>query len=191
MASPVGHTLSGIVIYSLVQRLQQKQLTLKDWKVLLPFLFLPNLPDIDFLIGYVLNADPHTMHGGVTHSLGFILLVSVFAIPFRLFGSAIKTFFISFALIGSHLLLDMTSGQLFMGGKGYGVMLFYPFSEQKVHFPLTIFWGPKHRTIEDLFSIENVHGIFWEILIFIPIIFFLRKRQKNGIISRSESKYEA
>ena len=179
MASSVGHTLTGVVIYHLVRRCRPTSQS--GWKALWPFVLLPNLPDIDFLISYLLYADHNILHGNFTHSLGFALLISIFVVPFRLFASATHTFLVSFALVGSHLLLDMTSGQLFTGGKGFGTMLFYPFSEQKIQFPLAIFWGPKRRTMEELFSIENILGVVWELLIFTPIISFLRRHPSKPL----------
>jgi len=174
MASPVGHALIGVVIYELSIPREKLGSIENEWKPLLPFIIFPNLPDIDFLLGYLLYHDPHILHSGSTHTLAFAVLISLLVAPSRLFGRPFKTCTTTFILICSHLFLDMGSGKLLEGIKGVGVMLLYPFSKERIGFPLILFHGPRSRTVLDLFSMDNIRGALWELFVFSPIIFYFR-----------------
>ena len=174
MPSPVAHTLAGIVAYEVLCRKRGIDSARKSWKLLLPWIILPNLPDIDYFLSYLFFNDPRVLHGGFTHTLVFALLVSLFLVPWKVFGSALATFTIALTLIGSHLLLDMATGKAIGLSSGVGVMLFFPFSEERLSFPLTLFIGPRHRTFSEWFRIENAISMTWELLIFTPILLFLR-----------------
>jgi hypothetical protein len=73
-------------------------------------------------------------------------------------------------LIGSHLFIDMSSGDPISGEIGVGVMLFYPFSMERIHSPLVLFFGIRHRTVHDLLSIYNLFAVLWDSLLFLVII---------------------
>jgi hypothetical protein len=179
MPSPVAHTLAGVVAFELLHPRAEDRVTHKSWQLLLPWIILPSLPDIDYFLSYLLYNDPRVLHGGITHTLGFAILFSLFLVPWKIFGSSLATFGIALSLLASHLLLDMATGKTIGLSSGVGVMLFFPFSEERVSFPLILFIGPRHRTFYDWFRIENAIGIIWELLMFAPILFFLRNfRQK-------------
>jgi hypothetical protein len=170
MASPVGHTLAGVAIFYLGggRRLRRQGQT--SWRRLAPFLLLPNLPDVDFLMSYVLYDNARLLHGGMTHTLAFAAVCSLLIMPSRLFGSFFATFLLAFVLIGSHLFIDMSSGDPISGETGVGVMLFYPFSLERIRSPLVLFFGIRHRTIHDLLSIYNLLAVLWDSFLFLLTI---------------------
>jgi inner membrane protein len=155
VASPVGHSLFGAIVALLLGRPERAKASHHPLVVWLPYAALANLPDIDFLVGYAVYGDPRRLHSGFTHSLLFCLVVSGLAALLRLRHAPGRSFLVAFALLGSHLLLDMASGHLFRG-PGYGVMLFFPFSTERIRSPIALFWGPKHKTLADLFGLENL-----------------------------------
>jgi hypothetical protein len=132
-----------MVIYYVTSKRQPHASTPTDWKVLLPYLLLPNLPDCDFVLSYIVYHDTHILHGGISHTLASVILLSVLVAPWKIFGSPLRTFLISAALIGSHLLLDLVSGPEFLAASGRGVMLLYPLSEMRIALPALLI-GPQH-----------------------------------------------
>ena len=74
MASPVGHSLLGLGIYSAAN----KQF---DWKTFFVYIVLSNLADFDFLFGFVVG-EPNKYHHQFTHS---IVMAAVFAGIFAYF----------------------------------------------------------------------------------------------------------
>jgi inner membrane protein len=138
------------------------------------------LPDVDFLIGWIAFGDWGRLHSGFTHSLVFCVAVALLAAVARKRFALLPGFWTALALVGSHLLLDSASGHLFMG-PGYGVMLFYPFSMERVRSPIALFWGPKHHNLAELLGLPNFLGVLWEILVFLPpLLLVLRRKRKAG-----------
>jgi len=184
MASPVGHTLAGVVIFYLGGGRRLKRQDHTGRQRLAPFLLLPNLPDVDFLMSYVLYDNARLLHGGVTHTLAFALVCSLLIMPSRLFGSFLTTFLLAFVLIGSHLFIDMSSGDPISGETGVGVMLFYPFSLERIHSPLVLFFGIRHRTIHDLLSIYNLFAVLWDFLLSLLIITLYSGLRRSHVLKR-------
>src|SRR5262245_35555285 len=177
MASPVGHTLCGVLLGETLgtPRPAEPRAALR-----LTWGLLACLPDVDFLIGWIVFGDPGRLHSGFTHSLLFCVAVAgAVGIASRRFV-LLPGFWTALALVGSHLLMDSASGHLFMG-PGYGVMLFYPFSMKRIHSPIALFWGPKHHNLAELFGLPNLLGVLWEALVFLPpLLYVLRRSRKAG-----------
>lgn len=64
MPSPVAHTLAGVVAFELLHPRAEDRVTHKSWQLLLPWIILPSLPDIDYFLSYLLYNDPRVLHGG-------------------------------------------------------------------------------------------------------------------------------
>lgn len=164
MASPIAHTLAGLGLFHVVHGHQPKELGRPRWKALAPFLLLPHLPDVDFLISYLLYQNARFLHGEITHTPLFAILAALLIMPFRLFGSRLRTFILAAILIASHAFIDMSSGQPFIGSPGIGVMLFYPLSTQRFSLPITLFYGIRHQTLQGLLSIHNLFAVLLDTL---------------------------
>jgi inner membrane protein len=136
---------------------------------------LANLPDVDFLIGWVVFGDASRLHSGFTHSLLFCLAVAAAVGLASRHAPVLPGFWRSLALLGSHLVLDVASGHIFRG-PGYGVMLFYPFSMDRIRTPIALFWGPKRRSFAELFGSGNLLGMLWELVIFAPLLLLVSRR---------------
>jgi membrane-bound metal-dependent hydrolase YbcI (DUF457 family) len=72
MPMPLGHAAIGLTVYDLYSGNDTR---VKQLKLILFLSILANLPDIDTLLGLVLQGDGNALHRGVTHSIFF----SVFA----------------------------------------------------------------------------------------------------------------
>jgi len=128
------------------------------------------LPDFDFALDLLLKGfgfDPGFLgHGGFFHSTGFILLIgAISAIIFIKNKEYGKYGFI--LTIGStlHILTD-----LILGGGGYSLMIFYPFSENLFRIHLL----EQYRNID-------IFGILDAILIMTltTFLFFKQRKQHN------------
>src|SRR5438105_6230579 len=120
MPTPIGHSLAGFAIAQ-ASRTVARSRRLLWWSIA-----LASAPDIDFLFTLI-NAPERVRHRA-THSL---LAAAVAALVVALYARAKErrftlhmAFLFVFALIGSHLLLDMMRQSLIPTD---GVQLFWPF----------------------------------------------------------------
>ncbi len=142
------------------------------------FAVLANLPDIDFIAGYIFASDPHAFHQGVTHTLVFataagLLAGLVWGGPYGRWSAS----GVFIATILSHDVIDMLTGPARGFNRSPGLALFWPLDEAVISAPVTIFPGILHSTIEDLLSGPNFLAVLYEIAVFAPIVVLLYVRQ--------------
>jgi membrane-bound metal-dependent hydrolase YbcI (DUF457 family) len=122
MPLPIGHALAGATFF----QARPGFFFRNRWLDGLFFIFLANLPDADFLPGF-LAGSPNRYHHGVFHSLGAALAVAAFT--GAVFLKFKKTFWrhaaMVFLVLLSHLLLDYFTRDL---AAPYGLPLFWPLS---------------------------------------------------------------
>ncbi|MCP5108731.1 MAG: metal-dependent hydrolase [bacterium] len=163
--TPIGH--SGIALLG-----WQKSTQTKNIKTLLLFLFIANLPDIDFLFFLVIGKKAFSIHQYYTHNVFFVLFTALLFFPFL----KEKKERIGFTLIAfSHLLLDLITVD---GVAPYGFRLFYPISEKLYHFG---FFPNVHKeNLSAMFSLHNLWLAALEAAIFLaPMLLFYRKKEKT------------
>jgi membrane-bound metal-dependent hydrolase YbcI (DUF457 family) len=128
MASPVGHSLSGLGLYLLAGAGRGGRLfPAGDSAVVL---LLSNLPDLDLLPG-VLMGDSSLWHHLVTHSLFFALALSgcIMAAAVLIKGArgpGMRWAGLGGALVVLHILLDYYTAD---SRPPYGLRMFWPLSE--------------------------------------------------------------
>jgi len=184
MASPVGHSLCGVLLGELLERAPAPA---DAWRARVAWIVLANLPDVDFLIGWIAFRDFGALHSGFTHSLLFCLAAAATVAAARRRFAFLPPFWPALAIVGSHLVLDSASGHLLMG-PGYGVMLFYPFWLERLHSPIALFWGPKHHNLAELLGLPNILGVLWEAVVFLPpLLLVLRARARRTSARRTPS----
>lgn len=105
MSLPIGHATIGFTAYSLFCR---NGSSLGRWKAPLGILILSNLPDVDVVLGIVLQGNGSAFHRGPTHSLTFALLAGFLASRVWDMWSQWPSlnFRTCFVLILSHILAD-------------------------------------------------------------------------------------
>ena len=120
MCSPVAHTLVGLSVYTMAT--PREDLT-KSWKVIFFIIFLTVLPDFDFLVMMVTK--DISDHRTYTHSLLFSIFAGYlfYKIAQAKYPSFCATFWLCFALIFSHVVIDAFVADGFYPSK---VALFYP-----------------------------------------------------------------
>ena len=105
MSLPIGHATIGFTVYSLSCG---NGSSLGRWKTPLGIFILSNLPDVDVVLGIVLQGNGSAFHRGPTHSLIFAFVAGFLAC--RVCKSWSQgprlSFRICFMLILSHILAD-------------------------------------------------------------------------------------
>lgn len=174
MPSPIGHTLSGLILYRVLNRKSPTGSpgTGFDWKWMLFFLVLANLPDLDFIVltehGFRYN---DLYHHGPTHSVGFAAfcgLVSLAVIGLRRgFSLGLKAFGVAFAAVIIHVVLDYFGIDTY-SANGIGVPLLFPFRSDYYIFPYAFFPVPDRSAV---FSLHNAATGVFEVLFFGLVLF--------------------
>ena len=119
MPLPLGHAAIGLTAHDVCSK---DDSAFSRWKVFIFVVVLANLPDIDVVIGLVLQGNGCIFHRGPTHSLFFALFMGcVASVAWKFWSQVPKMRFgMCFLLILSHVLADFffTSSQ---------VSFFWPF----------------------------------------------------------------
>jgi membrane-bound metal-dependent hydrolase YbcI (DUF457 family) len=177
MPTPVGHILSGTLLFSVLRKQNQSFLLLTG------LMFYAMLPDIDLLFGF-LEGNPNKYHHHFTHSFVFVITTGwVGAIFFKRNRMQFRIYAVLFIGAGViHLLLDLLALDK---SSPYGAPVFWPFSEKYFISPIQIFSDVKRSSDSQTFfkSLINWHNaltVFIEILILGPVILILQKSKKSN-----------
>lgn len=143
-ALPIAHAAAGYLVLRTACRGSTCRASLGDdqpavaWRLIALFMFIGNLPDFDFLIGFVAGR-PGLVHRGVSHTIGAAVAFGVFAggvarsrwrAPFLPAALAFA------AAYGSHLLLDWLTVD---SRPPEGGQFLWPFSDAYYIAPIRIF----------------------------------------------------
>jgi membrane-bound metal-dependent hydrolase YbcI (DUF457 family) len=172
VCTPIGHTLAGSIL------VQNSRIRFRwmNWKWMLGLIIYSNLPDIDFLFGWM-KGNPNLIHQEGTHSLAFIMGVSLLTgllIQMRN-KNGWQGGSLCFLILGVHLLFDIFGSD---SRPPIGIPLFWPFSEFRVHSLFSIFGSvtkasDNHDFIPSLFCRHNglvvlreigIAGLFWGVM---------------------------
>lgn len=171
MASTVGHALCGIDCLLLGRMAAPRLVPRLSVPLLVAAMFLANAPDLDLLVGPFIGEHHHYFHGQVTHSVMFALFAGLlFWIAGKMRRSdADKNRFFA-ALVGfglfSHVLVDWLTGPDPGWNPSFGIWLLWPFMNERIHAPLTLFLGPHHGSMDVFLSLHNVWVMVREVMIF-------------------------
>lgn len=155
MSSPVSHLATGYAIYRVLLAYDPKVAGLPRGTRLLTASLFSMAPDADFIAGWLAHDFP-AYHNNVSHSFAFGAVVCLAAalavnrlvptirrLPFWLF---------SFACYAGHILVDYAT-------RGRGVMLFWPFLNERLSSPILLFsgvsWSKGFATTDHLWTLLN------------------------------------
>jgi len=187
MTTPMGHCLAGYAVHGLFNPSERR----KRGHLAVLCVFAAVFPDLDVVPGIVMG-QPVLFHQGVTHSMGFAIIVSttVAFLP-RVRETAFRLVFtLCFLAYVSHLVLD------FFGPDArapYGIPLFWPLSDEYFISPVPIFLGVRHArspttSIAEwatrMFDLYNVAAIILEVVVISP--FIVAARHFGGPVTSSE-----
>jgi inner membrane protein len=174
MPLPIGHSLMGYAIHDTTS--EDKGFS---WKSILLFVFVANLPDLDFIPG-LLAGEANLYHRHfLSHSLGAALAFGVLAGAYCYFVRK-KNFATNFALFSlvyfSHVFLDYFSMD---HSAPHGVPMFWPLTTEYFASPFPVFMSvvkgnDSGRFFQSLFVAHNFQVALWEIVVFIPVITIMK-----------------
>lgn len=149
-------------------------------------LILANLPDVDYLFGFLVGR-PNAYHRGWTHSIFFAIGVAIVFLIIRfliLRKVEIRSALLIFGLISSHLFVDWFTLDT---SDPVGIPLFWPFSNEHFIAPVILF-RDVHKGVTNsqffrvLFSTHNLITLGSELLIFGPFVavsYWILNRKTN------------
>ena len=173
--SPVTHCAAGLLGW---QKFAEK----KSLKTLVIFLFIANLPDIDFALFLFMGRKGLEMHQFYTHNVFFVLFTTLLFLP--LFKEKKEHIGLLLAAF-SHLFLDILTID---GAAPYGFRLFYPFSHRL--FNLGIFPNLWKDNLSEVFSFHNLWVIAFETAVFLlPVLLVYRKPFGEFFNLKNHGKY--
>jgi len=102
---PLGHSAIGFATHSLISKDKD---CFNKWQVAIFIVILSNLPDIDVLLGLIIQNNGSAFHRGPTHSILFALIMGFIASQSSKLWSQIPkiSFKTCFLLILSHVVSD-------------------------------------------------------------------------------------
>lgn len=165
--------------YALHQSVSQDDNHL-SWKMILLFVVVANLPDIDFLPGLILD-DPNAYHHHyLSHSLGFAVFVgAVLGYYFsRRKSRNFLWYFLLFSCVCfSHMVLDYVTADT---SEPVGLPMFWPFTRSYYYAPFSVF-AAVHKTggssasfLKSLLALHNFWVALWEIVVFVPVLTIIK-----------------
>jgi len=179
MPLPIAHSMMGYAIAEVAEAANVR-LTNKKWFNVSIFVTLANLPDIDFLPGFLLG-EPNRYHQWFTHSLGFAFLAGLFGALFywqrqnqtdrQADGFGRCGVFIGLAVL-SHIMLDLLTWD---ATPPKGMMLFWPFDKKHYDVRWDFFLSSRRDNVSTTFfsSLLNWYNfkiVLREFLIMAPIV---------------------
>lgn len=184
MPSPVGHSLAGYLIYQLTPGENPRH----KWSLVALYLVVASAPDLDFIPG-LLVGDAGRYHHGITHSIGFAVLVGL-AVSVILYlhkrAAILRNFTVFFSLYFSHVVMDYFSLDT---GIPYGVPISWPLSSKYYIAPFALFSDVTRVSssgtmfLSSLFSLHNLWSVCVELIVFLPfalLLFKWRRRPENA-----------
>jgi len=134
MGLPIVHSTAGY----LVQRLDRRRTPWSGTARALAFMAIGNLPDVDFLVGFVVGR-PGAFHRGISHTVLAALVFGVVAATvarWRRWDGWWPAFLLCTAAYASHLLVDAFT--IDQRGPAWA-QFFWPLSDAYYISPVTIF----------------------------------------------------
>jgi len=138
MALPIAHATAGYLVHRVARGPAGGSSSRDEWRRAAAFIVIGNLPDADFLVGFLLG-QPGAFHRGVSHTVLAAVAFGIAAGVFvhwrwrECFGAAALAFGAAYL---SHLVLDYLTIDT---RPPAGVQLLWPFSSAYYMSPVTLF----------------------------------------------------
>lgn len=179
MPLPFAHSLMAVAVHEATRGSEGRTLG-----VLLALVVVANLPDADFLPGF-LTGDANRYHSVWSHSLGAAVVVGAAIAAFAAFrgGRPAPTFLLFGGVYFSHVVLDSLAVD---GRPPYGVMMWWPLSDARLISPWPVFMsvdkvGRSDGFFQSLFVAHNLRAALWEIAVFAPVVLLVRAARKRRV----------
>lgn len=168
MPTPIAHSFINLASYCFLRKGKWTVAKKFDFRGTFIFLLLGVLPDLDFIPG-ILIGEPNRFHHIGSHSLVFAFIFAAsMAAFFPFFEQAgsknikfIKNFFLYYAMILLHLLLDFFTVDL---AAPFGIRLFWP--AKQYYIAAHPFIPTFDRHPEVLLKVDNLLNLLVELVVF-------------------------
>ena len=155
MSSPVSHLACGYAIYRIVSARNPQATGLSKAAQLAVAGVFSLLPDLDFLAGWLAGNFPG-FHNNISHSFAFgalaCLLLAALAASLRRSIAFLPLWGFTYACYAAHIAVDYVT-------HGRGVMLFWPFLQERFASPVILFggvrWAKGLWTTDHLWTLAN------------------------------------
>lgn len=185
MPTPIGHCLAATTI----RLLGPAPGVRRSWFLFFFIVAVANLPDVDFLPGYLVG-NPIAFHWGPTHSLMAVVLVGGLTglLAGAIGGAYVTMIGLAITAYASHIFMDMMLG----GSQSQvGLQVFWPFSRGQFMLPWTVFrMAPAEiqtRPLAVLFSSAMMPVIVRELLVMVPVVTVSWMLARWRVISREST----
>lgn len=193
MATPIGHALFGATIGSFVEPERIHSRTRNEAMLLAGL--VATIPDFDVIPGLVVG-QPILYHSGISHSLGFALLISLLiaTICHIRNRSFVGIFVLCLLAYSSHLMLDFFATD---GRAPYGIPIAWPLIQDHFISPIPLLPGVRHASfssastqtfISGLLTVRNVKTVAIEVgmalVLFLLGTLFSNRRQIVSITNQ-------
>lgn len=180
MSSPISHLATGYALYRVLLAHDPKVAGLPRGTRLLTASVFAMAPDADFIAGWIANDLP-AYHNNVSHSFAFGAMVCLVAtLVLHRLAPAIRRlpfWCFSFGCYATHVLVDYAT-------RGRGVMLFWPFLNERLSSPLILFggvsWSKGLATTDHLWTALN-DGIYGIIVIALAELWARIVRRRSAV----------
>jgi hypothetical protein len=135
MAFPIAHATAGYLVYRLDPRRARRA-----WPRALAFMAIANVPDVDYLVGFLIGR-PGVFHRGISHTVLGALIFGGLAGTLMWWRRKDRWWpatLLCAAAYGSHLLVDAFTSDF---RDAAGAQFFWPVSNAYYISPVTIFNG--------------------------------------------------
>lgn len=171
MPSPFGHSLAGVIIYTLTTKGRD---LLKSWRWLVVCVLFATLADVDFAPALFGRIDvANRFHRHLTHTLLFATVTWAAAYGvLRLLRKPLagRCCVVLFFCSLSHLFLDLL-------GKDprppVGIPLLWPFVRGRFKLPVKFFPDLHKATYAEIFSLHNLGVVAYEAIVFGTLLLVL------------------
>lgn len=169
MPTPLGHSLAGLSVHFAAGGAPSMRSKVYG----LGLIVLANLPDIDFLPGYIFGS-PRAYHWGPTHSVTAAVTAGLVVglVAWKLGTRFAPAFLLATLAYGSHLVLDMSLGR-YSNAPSVGLQALWPFTTERFMFPWALFLSaprdPHNGPLGVLFSSAIVPLLVREALVLGPL----------------------
>lgn len=173
----------GYAMYETLPREQRSFFS--NWRMIALFVVVANLPDLDFLPGFLVGDPNRYHHLYLSHSLGFAVFVgAIFGLYF--FVKHKRRFWPGFLIFTgvcfSHMVLDVFTLDT---GEPFGLPMFWPLTHDYFYSPISIFMsvnkeGSNIEFIESVFVFGNLWVVLWEIAVVLPIVLLIKLIKSRG-----------
>lgn len=169
MATPLAHAAAGIASFTLVRLAMPLPIGATARGLKLLAMGAACLPDLDLAVSWLLSGNMMRWHSGPSHSLAFALLCVVVSALLTTGRLRVAIAAIVGMAVTSHVVIDLITGPHWGLHQSFGVPALWPWIDERITSPFTIFRGVRHGGDLLWLSHHNLATAASELVFAIPL----------------------